>query len=434
VACARCHDHKFDPIPTTDYYALAGIFTSTETMWGLAANEGLTAPKTDLHVLKASKFVPPPEGFEETVLVLESNTGVPKPVPKSPWPEGSALAMGVRDGKKPANCKVNIKGSSKKPGDEVPRGFLTACRFESANTVAVNPEQSGRLQLAEWLTQPDHPQTARVFVNRVWQHLFGTGIVATPDDFGVYGDRPTHPELLDYLAIQFADQGWSVKQLIRRIVLSRTYQMSGRPAASDTAVNRLTDQAEVNAVGLITHHSQRRLDAESLRDAMLAVSGQLNRDPAEASLIHHRDILVNLAGSLHEPSRHRSVYLCYLRSSPPPELAAFDLPEFTSVTGKRHISTIPAQALHLFNNPFVTEQSAHFAERVIASATDADKRIQTAWNLAFQRDPSDAEVQSARQLLDSLNRVVPPAANHDEFVWTTLCQGLLISNEFRYID
>ena len=422
VACARCHDHKFDPVPTKEYYALAGIFTSSETMWGTAAHEGLTAPKTDLHVLKAAPKVPPPEGFVETVLVLESNTGKPKPVPKSKWPVGTPLAMGVRDVKKPADCKVNIKGDAKKLGEVVPRGFLTACRFESENSIIVDSKKSGRLQLAQWLTQPDHPLTARVMVNRVWHSLFGHGIVRTPDDFGVYGERPTHPELLDHLAIRFVDHGWSVKKLIRSIVLSRTYQLSG-----------LADEATLKADGgnrLLTRHDRRRLDAESLRDCMLQASGRLNLKPREGSLIQHRDILVNLAGNLHEPSNHRSVYLCYLRSSPPPELAAFDLPNFTSVVGRREMSTVPNQALHLYNSPFVIQQAERLAEIVTKTSKDADSRIVTLWQRTLGRNPEPDEVQDATKLLQNAQA----EELSDENAWTSLCQALLLTNEFRYVD
>jgi hypothetical protein len=422
VACARCHDHKFDPIPTVDYYALAGIFTSSETMWGIAANEGLTAPQTDLHVLKAAANVPPPEDFVETVLVLESNTGKPKPIPKSKWPVGTPLAMGVRDVKEPADCKVNINGDSKKLGDAVPRGFLSACNFESHDAVTVNPKQSGRLQLAQWLTRPDHPLTARVMVNRIWQHLFGKGIVATPDDFGVYGQRPTHPQLLDHLALRFVNQGWSVKQMIRSIVLSHTYQLA---STADESILQADPGNE-----LLTRHNRRRLDAESLRDSMLQASGQLNLSAAEGSIIRHRDILVNLAGNLHQPSNHRSIYLCYLRSSPPPELAAFDLPEFTGVTGRRNVSTVPNQALHLYNNPFVIQQAEHLAAAVTKHSEDQSARIQRAWQLALSRNPTPAESTDAAQFLQDTHTEL----SSQDKAWTSLCQALLITNEFRYVD
>ncbi|MEO2016666.1 MAG: PSD1 and planctomycete cytochrome C domain-containing protein [Fuerstiella sp.] len=422
VACARCHDHKFDPVPTRDYYALAGFFTSSETMWGTAAHEGLTAPKTDLHVLKAAANVPPPEGFVETVLVPESNTGKPKPIPKSKWPVGTPLAMGVRDGKTPADCKLNIKGDAKKLGEAVPRGFLTACRFESEDSIEVAPKQSGRVELAQWLTRGDHPLTARVMVNRIWQHLFGTGIVRTPNDFGVYGERPTHPELLDHLAIRFVDEQWSMKRMIRNIVLSRTYQLSS--GADEALMN--SDSGNL----LLTRHNRRRLDAESLRDSMLKVSGQLDLTPADGSIIRHRDILVNLAGNLHQPSNHRSVYLCYLRSSPPPELAAFDLPDFTSVTGQRDVSTVPNQALHLYNNPFVIEQAERLAT-VVTKTTEGDEvRLRFAWQRVFARDAMPAEIENAGELL----RVMRNELASENRAWVSLCQALLVTNEFRYVD
>jgi hypothetical protein len=422
VACARCHDHKFDPIPTRDYYALAGIFTSTQTMWGIAANEKLTASPTDLHVLKAAPKVLPPADFVETVLVLESNTGIPKPLPKPKWPVGTPLAIGVRDLAKPADCKINIKGDAKKLGEAVPRGFVAACESKSSKTLKVDPKQSGRLQLAEWLTQPGHPLTARVMVNRIWLHLFGQGIVRTPDDFGVYGERPTHPQLLDHLANRFVENRWSVKQLIRSIVLSRTYQLS-----SDASEKTIKADGENLLAG---RHNRRRLDAESLRDSMLAVSGQLNLEPADGSIIRHRDILVNLAGNLHQPSNHRSVYLCYLRSSLPPELAAFDVPDFTTVTGQRDVSTIPGQALHLFNNPFVIEQAEHFARSLMEESTDDSTRVRAAFRRALNREPNQNELNESIEFLRSTKTEL----KSDNQAWSSLCQALLVTNEFRYID
>lgn len=420
VACARCHDHKFDPIPTRDYYALAGIFTSTETLWGTAAHEGLTAPATDLHVLQAAPYVSPPEGFVETVLVLESNTGKPKTPPKSKWKPGTPLAMGMRDRAKPADTKVNVKGEMSKLGEVVPRGFLSAC--ELSENIEVDPAQSGRLQLSQWITHRDHPLTARVMVNRIWQQLFGTGIVATPDDFGVYGERPTHPELLDHLATRFVSGGWSVKQMVRSIVLSRTYQL-----ASD-ADAKLIEADPQNR--LLARHARRRLEAEMLRDSMLLVSGQLQLVPGEGSLVRHRDILVNLAGSLHQASSHRSIYLCYLRSSPPPELAAFDLPDFTTVIGQRDVSTVPSQALHLFNNPFVIDQAGHFARSVTNETASPEGRVRIVWEWAFGREPSPAEIEKALELV----RVTEVELSDREKAWASLCQALLITNEFRHVD
>jgi hypothetical protein len=356
----------------------------------------------------------PPADFVETVFVLESNTGKPKAIPKPKWPVGTPLAMGVRDKKKPTDCKVNINGDAKKLGGDVPRGFLTA--FQLPNVESIDPTQSGRLELASWLTNLDHPLTARVMTNRVWQHLFGKGLVHTPDDFGEYGARPTHPELLDHLANRFVDDGWSSKRLIRSIVLSRTY--------------RLASGAEGESDDLLTTHRRRRLDAESLRDSILSVSGQLDTRPGEGSIIRHRDILVNLAGSLHQPSRHRSVYLCYLRSSPPPSLAAFDLPSFTSVNGARDESTVPSQSLFLYNSPFVIEQSRHFAAIVLDNQSDTSSRIRAAYRRALLRDPTQEE----QALADGLVELAVGQLESEGQAWATLCQALVATLEFRYVD
>ncbi len=421
VACARCHDHKFDPIPTRDYYALAGIFTSTETLWGLAANEKLTAPPTDLHVLKATPAVLPPADFVETVLVLQSDTGVPKPIPKPRWAPGTPLAMGVRDRSKPADCKINIKGDAKKLGAAAPRGFLQAIASEPAET-KIAAKESGRVQLADWLTRRDHPLTARVMANRIWLHLFGQGIVLTPDDFGVYGDRPSHPKLLDHLATRLIEQGWSIKRLVRDIVLSRTYQLSCKADA------KLIEADAGNR--LMARRNRRRLNAESLRDSMLKVVDQLDLTPSEGAIIRHRDILVNLAGNLHEPSNHRSLYLCYLRNSPPPELAAFDLPDFSSVLGLRDETTSPGQALHLYNSPFVIEQARRLAQRVLGESADNESRVKYAFRQTLCREPGVEEIDGALELL----RLTKPESNSEEEAWASLCQALLATNEFRYVD
>ena len=330
--------------------------------------------------------------------------------------------MGVRDRGKLDDCKINIKGDSKKLGEAVPRGFLTAFEVAAADALKIDPQQSGRLQLAEWLTSADHPLTARVIVNRIWLHLFGDGIVRTPDDFGVYGDRPTHPDLLDHLATRFVSGGWSIKRLIRAIVLSRTYQLSSNANASLIKADASNH--------LLARHNRRRLDAESLRDSMLSVSGALDLQPAEGSIIRHRDILVNLAGSLHQPSNHRSVYLCYLRSSPPPELAAFDLPDFTAVTGQRNESTVPGQALHLYNSPFVIEQAANLSRTLSAESTGDEARVRMAFRRAFCREPSENELAEALKLV----QLTISNVKSEDKAWASLCQALLVSNEFRYID
>ena len=408
VACARCHDHKHDPIPIRDYYALAGLFVSTETMWGAAANEKLTAPATPLHELESADPAPHADGDAEAA---------------------TALAMGVRDREQVTNCKIHIQGESGKLGPEVARGFLSA--WEQPGRPQIPPDVSGRLQLARWLTQPEHPLTARVMANRVWLQLFGQAIVSTPDDFGIYGTAPSHPELLDHLAVRFRQQGWSIKRLIRTIVLSRTYQLSswGKPELWEADPdNRLYGR-----------HLRRRLDAEALRDSVLAASGTLDRAPGMGSDVAHLDVLVNKHDSLHRPSRHRSIYLCMLRNSPPPDLAAFDLPDAIRPQGLRDETVLPTQSLFLLNNPLLVEQSRRFAERVIAEAgAGTDERIRWAYRRVFDREPNGREYGQTFALVRAsqaeFSRAAETSLSPEVLVWAVVCQALLASNEFRYID
>src|SRR5581483_2622621 len=232
IICARCHDHKFDPIPTKDYYALAGIFDSTEMLGGSAGKGKMGSPGE----------------------LAQLSDGSP--------------VMAVREARS-ADTAICVRGDATKRGAVVPRGFLTAALTPA--TKPVNRAQSGRLELAAWLTQPDHPLTARVLVNRVWLHLFGQGLSRVPDNFGLHGEPPTHPELLDYLALQFVEDGWSVKKMIRRLVLTHAYQLGS--AHDDGCFKADPDNT------LWWRIPQRRLEAEAIRDAMLAVSGKLIPNP-----------------------------------------------------------------------------------------------------------------------------------------------------------
>jgi mono/diheme cytochrome c family protein len=307
VTCARCHDHKFDPIPVTDYYALAGIFTSTDNAAGVRNKMG--GGGLDYYdpamLVRLSGDNPPPA---EQVAKLEAEVAVAKQA----WdeirgtPEGLKLAAdgkptqmpfrlkfekltadlhaltdpaeralcvhGVRDAKTPADTEVRIRGVAERIGPTVPRGFLTT--FTVPDAPGVNPQQSGRLELAQWLTSPQNVLTARVAVNRVWQHLFGAGLVSTVDNFGVMGDTPSHPELLDYLAARFIREGWSVKKLVRELTLTRAYQLG----TEAPALHRETDPAN----RLVWRHSPRRLSAEEMRDGMLAFARQGAEDGRDA--------------------------------------------------------------------------------------------------------------------------------------------------------
>lgn len=427
LGCARCHDHKHDPVSTKEYYALAGIFKSTETLWGTGAYEPLTAPQTPLHELRSFPKVPLPPENERPKPVKVSKK---KPAsPAFPHPPGTPLAMGVREAKTIDDCKINIGGESKKPGAPVPRGFPAACG-PVEECLAIDASQSGRLQLVQWLTSGSHPQTARVLVNRVWLHLFGEGLVRTPDDFGVFGDRPLHRALLDHLAAGFVEDGWSLKRLIRRIVLSRTWQLG---SFCDER-GRRNDPENT----LLARHNRRRLDAEALRDAMLAASGELDRSPGVGSLVQHEEVLINEMGNLHRQSLKRSVYLLMLRNSMPPELIPFNVPDGLAVTGKRDVTTLPAQALYLLNNPFVLGRATALAEGLIQASTDDSKIIETAYERILARHPQPEEKRRALEFLNQATPTTgeenPEGENARKTQVASLCQALLASNEFRYID
>jgi hypothetical protein len=276
MECARCHDHKFDPLRTADYYALAGIFKSTKTMENFAVvakwHEYEIATAEDLarkaaHEKKieavAAKLRQATQAAGEAKKRLADLEKQKKELEAS-RPQ-MPRAMGVREGQV-QNVKIHLRGSHLTLGREVPRQFPGVIAGE--DQTPIGPEHSGRLQLARWLTRPEHPLTARVMVNRVWRWHFGAGIVATPDNFGQQGARPTHPALLDWLALDFVRSGWSIKQLHRRIMLSSTYQMSG---AYDARAAELDAENKLH-----WRHARRRMEAEVIRDAILALGGELD--------------------------------------------------------------------------------------------------------------------------------------------------------------
>lgn len=402
VSCARCHDHKFDPVPVTDYYALAGIFTSTENCAGLRNKMGgggldYYDPKMLLTLEAGANPPPAAEQVEklraqvaEAKRVWDEIRGTPaglKPAAngqpaqrsyrvKYEALQGQLLALtdraarvhGVRDSSSPTDTEVRIRGEAERIGPTVPRGFLSA--FQVPGAPAIAEGSSGRLELAQWLTDPKNPLTSRVIVNRVWAHLFGQGIVQTVDNFGVKGDVPSHPELLDYLAQELQRNGWSLKTLIRKVVLSHTYRLG----AEETPELKQIDPAN----RLLWRHAPRRLEAEEFRDSLLATSGrlQLNRpDGSPAKALRMVEIRDNgpEAKSLTEQAERsvaRSVYLPSLRGLVPKALEAFDPVTQSLVTGQREVTTVPTQALFVLNSAFVRQQSLALAEATLATVDD----------------------------------------------------------------
>jgi hypothetical protein len=304
--------------------------------------------------------------------------------------------MGVRDYNEPQDLPIFYRGELAKPTDAVvPRGFLRIVNI--SDTPAIPTNSSGRLQLAQWITNPDNPLTARVAVNRIWQHLFGEGLVATPDNLGHLGARPLNPELLDYLAVKFVSaQNWSVKQVVRSLVLTRTYQLS-----SD--VDAKAEEADPGDT-LIWRAAPRRLKAEQLRDSILAASGRLDTAPPTNSLTAEFGdgyYGVNIWESdLPQHYYKRSVYLPVPRDMVPESLSLFDLPNPNLVGAHREETTSPSQELFLMNNAFVQDEALHLARQLIGDKNLSDKeRIQRAYLAVFQRQPTSVEVKRAAKFI-----------------------------------
>jgi len=477
VSCARCHNHKFDPIPTTDYYALAGIFHSTDLCAGVrnkmggggldyydsamllplgpgerpqqdpqasekiaAAKKALAVARADFQAIagKPEGKAPGPDGRPKQMLARQKVNRLQEQLLALTDPAAQGpVALGVRDARTVGDTAVRLRGEAEKLGPIVARGFLSTLPVPDAPTI--NPQQSGRLELAQWLTSARNPLTPRVMVNRVWQHLFGQGLVKSVDNFGVTGDAPSHPELLDYLARQFVRDGWSVKKLVRVLVLSRAYRLSAETAPANVAV----DPANT----LVWRHSPRRLDAEEIRDAMLAAAGRLTVGPPPAPLAKDLKVMElpnngPQAKRLDEEafrSTHRSVYLPLLRGLTPRALEVFDFADQGLVTGNRDTTTVATQALYLLNDPFVQQQAQALAQRLPERSDQGDAgRIFMAYRLTLGREATAKEIARARRYLseyEAASRDAGPRTPPESraAAWASFCQALLASAEFRYL-
>lgn len=436
VSCARCHDHKFDPIPTTDYYALAGIFRSTDLCAGLRnkmggggldyydpemlidlgsdqpslpTNQEITRLRNRTNELRSQiqKLDQVKEPPEEKQAAAAKKEPIKKELDEAQklldqiTDSGRGLiAFGVRDSATVSDTEIRIRGEAEQLGPVIPRGFLGL--LPEVHTPPVNPQQSGRLELAAWLTSPDNPLTSRVIVNRIWQHLFSEGLVTSVDNFGVTGSTPSHPELLDHLALRFVRNGWSLKKTIRSILLSHSYQLS---------VNTTPENLEADPMNRWTwRHSPRRLDAEEIRDSMLAASGLLDRTRPKGSTAggmrvielnnngpEARRILEAAAASV-----HRSIYLPQVRGITPTSLDVFDYGDQGMVNGQRARTTVAPQALYLLNDPFVEKQSLSLAERLLSNGSPDDlERVTRAYWMTVARAPTNTELDRALQFLSS---------------------------------
>jgi hypothetical protein len=343
-------------------------------------------------------------------------------------PASSNLALGVREGPI-GDTHLLVRGELKEKGPEVPRGVMTVL-----NTgVRCDTHHSGRMQLANWIADKNNPLTSRVMVNRVWSHLFGQGLVETVDNFGALGEEPTHPELLDYLALQFVSQHWSVKKLIRSIVLSHVYQLS----SDHNDENYEKDPAN----HYLWRMSRRRLDAEEIRDAMLVASGQIHFERPDGSPV--MDLSNRIVGGgkgmqeIRKPSMVRSVYLPILRGQVPDMLGAFDVADPSLIVGKRDITTVPTQALFLMNNPYVIRLSEEMARRIIKTeGLNQNGRMDLAYRLALGRLPTDEERNAIKAYLDDYRKsysATKPNSDSQLAAWASVCQTLFQTAQFRYV-
>ena len=338
------------------------------------------------------------------------------------------VAYGVGEAE-PINARIQLRGEPHRPGDEVPRRFL---KVLGGDRLRKQSTGSGRLELANWIARPSNPLTARVFVNRVWLWHFGSGLVSTPSNFGSRGERSSHPQLLDWLASEFVNSGWSVKHLHRLIMRSRTYQL----ASHDHTKNLEIDPSN----RWHWRYSRHPLDAESIRDAMLFVSGNLDRTIPKS----HPFPPVNTWGfTIHHPfhavydSNHRSVYLMMQRNRRHPYLALFDAADPNQSVAARLPTTTPTQALYLMNSPFVHKQAEGMAKRLLTLSTTIDARIRIAFEMAHGHVPADSQVADAKVFVTSYQRKVSSAAEEDRndiASWSALIRVLLTSNAFLYVD
>jgi mono/diheme cytochrome c family protein len=477
ASCARCHDHKFDPIPQRDYYALAGIFTSTASDAGvrsLMGGAGLayydpkhllllsSAPKPDkesedlrhldaeieanrqaIDALQNSKTVL--DQMTKEKIASLSRTGERLREQKLELDDPATLGYGIHGVTEgtPADTSIRVRGVEERHGPTTTRGFLTA--FDVPGARPVNPHQSGRLELAKWIASPQNPLTARVAVNRIWAHLFGQGIVSSVDNFGSKGDLPANPELLDYLATDFIANSWSQRKLLREIVLSHAYRLS---ANSDPRGNEIDPSNQ-----LVWRHSPRRLEAEELRDAVLLASGQLDETkPIGSPAMKLRMVEMGDSGpvakSIYNDAdrcNYRSIYLPAVRGITPRSIAAFDPVSQSFVTGQRNVTTVPTQALFLLNSNFVRKQAEAEAVLLVNASQNTDERIRLAYVRTLNRDPKASEIAQARQFLDRFREdwkgekaavpsEHPPAARSADYLEPEVIDGDNAKPPFEYGD
>tara|TARA_B100001123_G_scaffold163094_1_gene187956 strand:+ start:901 stop:3405 length:2505 start_codon:yes stop_codon:yes gene_type:complete len=490
--CARCHDHKFDPVTTRDYYGLYGIFASTQYPFaGAEVFSSLRTPRLNFISLATSKEgIKKAADFRQSVVhlrqeiaglrtgpmglklagigdeitkldaqiksgefsgieftrlqkaiaektqkrkeisdaIIAKEEALRKSLPRSDLPPDLPSAYAVTEGS-PFNCPIHKGGQPTQPGEVVPRGLPSF--LSGGEPIAISGTQSGRLQLARWLTNTDLRSgrlLARVICNRVWLHHFGEGIVRTPNNFGLNGAKPTHPELIDFLAQHLIANEWSLKSIHRLIVTSRTYQLASRSSRE----NEVIDPENKS----LWKYARRRLSAEAIRDRIMFVSGTLNLNRPG---MHPFPPIESWKYTQHNPfqefypSPHRSIYLMTQRFKRHPYLGIFDQPDANTSTGRRSRATVPQQSLYLMNHPFMDQQAKAFADRLeksFAKGASLNRKIDQAVQLAFGRGATDREIELGQRHFAALIKVDKDPSND----WTSLAKVLLMSNEMLFVE
>ena len=453
IGCARCHDHKFDPIPTADYYSLYGIFDSSvyphpgaehkpwrrDFVYRVGAAKAAELLKEKRRVLEEwnrkeratfelyrdFQRKPPSEltgtresAWQAVLAIREARADFAKTFPDM------EIAYAIQEGSS-RDANIHKQGNPRSQGPVVRRGFL---QILNGRKLSDKENGSGRLQLAEWLTDPKNPLTARVMANRIWHYHFGRGLVRTTSDFGIRGGRPTHPELLDFLASEFQANGWSIKQLHRLIMTSRTYRL----ASSDNEANSEIDPEN----RFLWRAHRRRLDAEQLRDSLLTFSGELDLSPGGRHPFGHR---LTYFYRQHEPfqevfpTNRRSVYVVQQRIQKNPHLDLFDGPDGNVSLSERKATTTTLQALFLMNSEFVHERSEAIAKRLFAEGRTTPTRVTWAYQRIFGRPPSPVELGRAEEFLAQIQKVGGGDPNETAF-WSSYLRGMISSNAFLFID
>jgi cytochrome c553 len=468
LGCARCHDHKFDPVSQREYFGLAGILNSTRTVHGRWREAGVfsdinkvalaeTAEQATLREARAAEFEQALAEVRARIASVEEEKKATEPdrvkeldamlqrlrrregmlvfnLPRPP------VAYAVEDEERPGDSRIQIRGNAHQLGDQTPRTFLRIAMW-GADTPPLTG--SGRLELARWIADDCNPLTARLYANRVWQQLFGVGLVKSADNFGLRGETPSHPELLDYLAGTFMADGWSTKKLVRRLVLSRAYRRSSEPnpaAAAADPDNRL-----------LARMNPRRLEAEAVRDAVLAITGQL--DPRRGGQTLPTDDLNTFAPDLGKvnpprmissgrlPDRirnRRTVYMPVYRQAQMNDLDVLNLFDFANnseVTASRRATVVPTQALFLMNSPWIREQAGEMARRLLNDEFLLDhERARRIIERIYNRPAGKEEIERALGFVYEMEQALTgeKGLSPAREAWARLIHSLFASNEFLF--